>query len=51
VTAMRTAAIIQPNAIHKPPKTIHKMLSKSETGDMCGFLLMVLFAVGRLLAT
>ena len=34
VIAIRTAAITQPSAIHRPPKTIHNMFSKSDTGDM-----------------
>ena len=34
VIAMITAAIIQPAAIHRPPKTIQSTLSSSERGDM-----------------
>jgi hypothetical protein len=34
VIAMMTAAITQPIAIHRPPKTIHKTLSRSDSGDI-----------------
>ena len=34
VIAMTTAAIIQPTAIHRPPKTIHNTLSKSDRADI-----------------
>src|ERR1035437_3854719 len=37
VTAMRTAAISQPTAIQKPPKTIHSKLSKSDKADIDSF--------------
>src|ERR1700674_4819465 len=34
VIAMRTPAIIQATAIHRPPKMIHNTLSRSENGDI-----------------
>ena len=34
VIAMKIAAITQPAAIHRPPKRIHKRLSKKEKADM-----------------
>src|SRR5450759_1705566 len=37
VIAMRTAAITQPTAIHRPPKTIHSMLSKRDEGTLVSF--------------
>jgi hypothetical protein len=37
VIAMRTAAITQPIAIHRPPKTIHNMLSKRDRVDISFF--------------
>src|SRR6266702_2487464 len=37
VIAMMTAATSQPNAIHAPPSTIHRILRSSETGDMVLF--------------
>src|SRR6516225_171331 len=38
VIAMTTAAISQPTAIQRPPKTIHKRFSTRETGDMTPYL-------------
>jgi hypothetical protein len=35
--AMRTAAITQPIAIHRPPKTIHNMLSKRDRANISFF--------------
>src|ERR1700731_4864363 len=34
VIAMKIAAITQPTAIHRPPKRIHRRLSKKEKADM-----------------
>jgi hypothetical protein len=34
VIAMKIAAITQPAAIHRPPKRIHRRLSKKEKADM-----------------
>src|SRR5215203_57135 len=34
VIAIRIAAITQPAAIHRPPNTIHNILSKSDRTDM-----------------
>ena len=34
VIAMITAAITQASAIHRPPKTIHKMFRSKETGPI-----------------
>src|SRR5450759_4980526 len=34
VIAIRIAAITQPTAIHRPPNTIHNMLSKSDNKDI-----------------
>jgi hypothetical protein len=38
VIAMTTAAIIQPAAIHRPPKTIHRRFSSKDSGDIAGVL-------------
>jgi hypothetical protein len=34
VIAIKIAAITQPAAIHRPPKRIHRRLSKKEKADM-----------------
>jgi hypothetical protein len=39
VIAITTAAIIQPAAIHKPPKMIHSRFRSTEMGDILGLLL------------
>jgi hypothetical protein len=39
VIAMTTAAIIQPTAIHRPPKMTHSRFSSTEMGDIPGVFL------------